>query len=166
MCVKNPGRKASSTLNGLTERKNNIIGYKTHDYLCCSISRQQLEMRRIFLMFRPQSERICEEGWQAPDDQDLCSLSRQRRLSNQISEIWRSSGPDGIYPEFFHHLHKNCTLWLTTFYTTRLHLERLPKSWRKVVVAILKPHKPATEPTSYEPVSHVLASRSWNAIFI
>ena len=76
------------------------------------------------------------------------------RAAIRSSKVGKSPGPDNLHPEFFHHLPISCVSWLTSFFTTCLRSQKIPKIWRTAkIVATLKPHKPPECPSSYRPIS-------------
>ena len=156
--MKHSSRKAWSTLNRLTGRKNSSIVNKAvsaNSVAKCLVNNGKY--KEFDKEFTREVNRKLKEAWQTPSvDQDLCSSFSTEEVEKAIQsqKLGKSPGPDGMHPEFYHYLHENCISWLTTFYSTCLTLKRIPKIWRKAkVVAILKPHKPADVPTSYRPVS-------------
>ncbi|VVC39079.1 Reverse transcriptase domain, partial [Cinara cedri] len=66
----------------------------------------------------------------------------------------KAAGFDGIYSEFFKHSGHKTQAWLAAFCSDILDTATLPKLFKKTkIIAILKPGKPATDPTHYRPIS-------------
>lgn len=66
----------------------------------------------------------------------------------------KAAGADKIYPEFIKNLGKSARSWLTRFLNDLLATKDIPREFRKTkVVVILKPNKPAEDPSSYRPIS-------------
>ena len=66
----------------------------------------------------------------------------------------KAAGIDGIYPDMITHLGPIATQWLATVMTEIQESGKIPNEWKhSKVIAILKPGKPANEPSSYRPIS-------------
>ena len=62
----------------------------------------------------------------------------------------KAAGIDGIYPDMITHLGPSATKWLATAMTDIIDKGTYPQVWKHAkVIAILKPGKPASEPSSY-----------------
>jgi len=96
-------------------------------------------------------------SWHAPSaDLNLCHdvTEEEVRMAIRCTKPGKSPGPDNLHAEFFHHIPDSCITWLTSFFTTCLKAQKIPKIWRTAtVVAILKPNKPPDSPSSYRPIS-------------
>lgn len=65
----------------------------------------------------------------------------------------KTAGPDGIPPEFLHHLGPKGLQWLATLYSTILRTVRIPEIWHEaMVIAIPNPGKPPDEAGNYRPI--------------
>ena len=66
----------------------------------------------------------------------------------------KAPGIDNVHSEFISHLGLQALEWLRLYLSDSLETSSIPKVWRKAkVIAILKPKKPADDPTSYRPIS-------------
>lgn len=66
----------------------------------------------------------------------------------------KAAGKDGIYPEFLHHLGPKAIVWVANVLFQIFCSGKPPKTWKEsIVVAVLKPGKPADSPKSYRPIS-------------
>lgn len=66
----------------------------------------------------------------------------------------KAAGIDGIYPDMITHLGPAAKQWLASAMTDILEKGKYPQTWKHAkVIAILKPGKPATSPSSYRPIS-------------
>ena len=66
----------------------------------------------------------------------------------------KAAGIDGIYPDMITHLGPIATQWIATGMNDIKDKGQFPKEWKHAkVVAILKPGKPADDPSSYRPIS-------------
>ena len=66
----------------------------------------------------------------------------------------KAAGIDGIYPDMITHLGPRAKEWLACAMTEIIEKGKYPQEWKHAkVIAILKPGKPATSPSSYRPIS-------------
>lgn len=65
----------------------------------------------------------------------------------------KAAGVDGVLPEFLKFLGPKGRNWLSRLATVVAKTSKIPKLWRAVkVIALLKPGKPANEPSIYRPI--------------
>lgn len=66
----------------------------------------------------------------------------------------KAAGVDNVYPELIRNLGNSARSWLTYFLNDLLMTRDIPREFRKTkVVVILKPNKPADDPSSYRQIS-------------
>lgn len=66
----------------------------------------------------------------------------------------KAAGIDGIYPDMITHLGPKAIAWMAETMTDIMNKGTYPKIWKHAkIIAILKPGKPPTEPSSYRPIS-------------
>ena len=66
----------------------------------------------------------------------------------------KAAGMDVIFPDMITHLGPIATLWLAELITNIKDSGEFPQEWKHAkIIAILKPGKPASEPSSYRPIS-------------
>lgn len=66
----------------------------------------------------------------------------------------KAAGFDGIFPELIKGLGTSSLSWLLSFYNNILISGVIPKEFKRAkIIAILKPGKPADNPTSYRPIA-------------
>ena len=66
----------------------------------------------------------------------------------------KAAGMDGIFPDMITHLGPMATLWIAELMTNIKNSGEFPQEWKHAkIIAILKPGKPANEPSSYRPIS-------------
>nr|CAB3266991.1 reverse transcriptase [Phallusia mammillata] len=90
------------------------------------------------------------------EDSNLSShiLMSELKESLKQTKASKAAGIDGIYPEMLKHLGNNSLQWLRTALTDIIQTGKLPKDWKIAkVIAILKPGKDPTNPSSYRPIS-------------
>ena len=89
-------------------------------------------------------------------DSQITSPISAEDMSEAIKSIknGKAAGIDGIYPDMITHLGPKAKEWLATAMTDVISKSKYPQEWKHArVIAILKPGKPATEPSSYRPIS-------------
>ena len=89
-------------------------------------------------------------------DSVITSPISEEDMSEAIKNIknGNAAGIDGIYPDMITHLGPKAKEWLAIAMTDVIDKSRYPQEWKHArVIAILKPGKPATEPSSYRPIS-------------
>ena len=86
----------------------------------------------------------------------LGSPIREDEMDDAIKSIrnGKAAGIDGIYPDMITHLGPKAREWLAKAMTDVGNKGNYPHIWKQArVIAILKPGKPATDPSSYRPIS-------------
>ena len=69
-------------------------------------------------------------------------------------ECGKAPGIDNVFSDYLKHLGPNAIRWLSNLFTNIHSNPQMPKLWKKAkVIAILKPKKPANDPSSYRPIS-------------
>lgn len=83
-----------------------------------------------------------------------CFSSSEVRNAIKELKAGKAPGKDGIHPELLHNLGPKIHLWIAEVFYAIYKSDRVPKSWKTAnVIALLKPGKPADNPTSYRPIS-------------
>ena len=91
-----------------------------------------------------------------PPNSDMSSSITTNELMDAIFCLKNGKAPglDQIHPEFLKNMGLRAFEWLRIFLSNCLENTVIPSIWKQAkVVAILKPKKEATDPTSYRPIS-------------
>ena len=105
---------------------------------------------------RKMKQSLHKQRKSTPPSVDLSEPFKVEELTAAINKMKcrKAAGFDGIYPEFIKHLGSLALNWLLCFFNDILVTGKLPAEFKKSkVIAILKPGKPSTEPSSFRPIS-------------
>jgi len=156
--MKSSSRRAWSTLNKLTGRKNvspNPNSMNPNSVASCLLSNGKFKNPNK--EFTRDINRQLKEAWCSPSvDQNLCSEFSADEMFSAIKTLkaGKAPGVDNLHPEFFLHMDDTCLDWLREFFNHCLKTISVPKIWKlSKVVAVLKPKKPPDNPSSYRPIS-------------
>ena len=89
-------------------------------------------------------------------DARLTAPVRPTEMAKAVGSLknGKAAGRDGVYPDMLSHLGPRTREWLCSALTDVILTGNYPQIWRSaLVVAILKPGKPADDPASYRPIS-------------
>lgn len=105
-------------------------------------------------IIRSQLHHILSKTHQPHNISSVCFSSSE--VCNAIKELkaGKAPGKDGIHPEFLRNLGQKTHLWIAEVFHAIYKSGRVPKSWKTANgIALLKPGKPADNPTCYRPIS-------------
>ena len=94
---------------------------------------------------------------ECPDRDDTISAPISKHeiyAALQTVKAGKASGADGIYPDMLKRLGKHSIEWLSRTFSDVLETGKCPRDWKRtIVLAILKPGKPAERADSYRPIA-------------